>query len=237
LKSNIETIECTRIRNGARLTEKEVVATESILALYVNDELETQFLYSSGLDDCLVYGFLLSSGRISDKSNIDTMQIDNHECRVILTKESIPNLGPVKYQKTVSFESLLEIRKLLLENQQSHRATRGFHGAILYELTTNRWFTCEDIGRHNAVDKVIGYGLQNGYSLSDSVLLLSGRLLSNIVSKGVNANIPVIASMTVATSGGISMAKENNHTLVGSLSEEGCWLYHEGVVKVQTDIQ
>ena len=135
------------------------------------------------------------------------------------------------------FVKLLEIRDLLLKSQQNHRATRGFHGAILYELTTDSWFTCEDIGRHNAVDKVIGYGLLKGFALTDSVLLLSGRLLSNSVSKGILAGIPVISSMTVATSGGILEAQKKNRTLVGSLSEDGCWLYHEGTVKVQTAIQ
>ncbi len=237
MNSNIETIDCTRIRNGSRITEKEVVATESKLALYVNDEFETQFLYSSGFDEHLVYGYLLSSGKISNISDIDTIQITNQDCRVNLTKEHRLDSDYVNHQKVVSFVKLLEIRDLLLESQQNHRATRGFHGAILYELATNRRFTCEDIGRHNAVDKVIGCGLQEGYDLSNSVLLLSGRLLSNIVSKGIHSKIPVIASMTVATSGGIREAKKNNRTLVGSLSNDGCWLYHEGVVKVQTSIQ
>ncbi|MGY5878718.1 MAG: formate dehydrogenase accessory sulfurtransferase FdhD [Candidatus Thorarchaeota archaeon] len=233
----VETIDCTRIRNGSRMIEKEVVATESRLALYVNDKFETQFNYSSGLDECLVYGYLLSSGRISSKSDIDIIEIDSQECKVNLAKEDDPTSDPAGNQKTVSFDMLLEIRDLLVENQQNHRATRGFHGAILYELATNRWFACEDIGRHNAVDKVIGYGLQEDYILSDSVLLLSGRLLSNIVSKGIHAGIPVLASMTVTTSEGIQKAREKNRTLVGSLSDEGCWLYNEGVVKVKTTIQ
>jgi len=237
LNSNIETIDCIRIRDGSRVIEKEVVATESKLALNVNDEFEAQFLYSSGFDEHLVYGYLLSSGKISNKSDIESIQIVNQECKVNLAKGKSLNSDYDRHQTTVSFEKLLEIRDLLLESQQNHRATRGFHGAILYELTANRWFTCEDIGRHNAVDKVIGYGLQEGYALADSVLLLSGRLLSNIVTKGIHAGIPVIASMTVATLGGISEARKNNRTLVGSLSEEGCWLYHEGVVKVQTTIQ
>ena len=164
------------------------------------------------------------------------MQLEGQECRVILAKESAPSGTHVDHEKTVSFDKLLEIRGLLLENQENHRATRGFHGAIIYELTTGRWFTSEDIGRHNAVDKVLGYGLQEGYNLSDSVLLLSGRLISNIVSKGIHAGIPVISSMTVASSEGIQLARTNNRTLVGSLSNDGCWLYHEGTFKVQIDL-
>ena len=237
LENRIETIDCTRIRNGSRIQEKEVVASESRLTLYVNDEFETRFLYSSGFDECMVRGYLISSGRVASKFEIETYVQTSLKCYVYLRKIEAPEMKQVDHQKTVSFDRLLEIRDLLLENQPSHRATRGFHGAILYELSTDRWFVCEDIGRHNAVDKVIGYGLKEGYTLTNSVLLLSGRLISNIVSKGIHADIPVIASMTVSTSEGIDLARENNRTLVGSLSDEGCWLYHEGCVKVQTSIQ
>ena len=230
----VETIDCIRIRNGTRIQAKEVVATESIKKLYVNDEFVTQFLYSIGLEEQLVFGYLLSSGRISSKSDIASILIEGQECMAILAKERTSRDNHTDQQKIVSFERLLEIRELLLENQKNHKATRGFHGAILYELSSDRCFACEDIGRHNAVDKVIGYGLQEDYELSNSVLLISGRLLSNIVTKGIHSGIPVIASMTVATSRGIQKARENNRTLVGSLSDEGCWLYSEGAVKVQT---
>jgi len=237
MKSQVETIDCTRIRNRTRSQEKEVVATESKLSLYVDDMFNNEFLYSTGLDDCLVYGYLLSSGQISTKEDVEKIAFDDHECKVKLAKKDTPHLDNTGQQETVSFEKLLEIRDFLLESQHNHKATRGFHGAILYELTTNRWFACEDIGRHNAVDKVIGHGLQEGFILSKSVFLVSGRLVSNIVSKGIFSGIPVIASMTVATSEGILMAAEHNRTLVGALFEKGCWLYHEGSVKIQTTIQ
>ena len=232
LKSQVETIDCTRIRNKTRIQEKEVVAKEAKLSLYVDDKFDSQFLYSAGSDHNMVYGYLMSSGRISNKDEIESILFDGSDCKVNLTKSDTPDVKNTDQQDTVSFERLLEIRDLLLDNQQNHRATRGFHGAILYELNTDRWFVSEDIGRHNAVDKVIGHGLQEGYILSDSALLVSGRLVSNIVSKGILSGIPVIASMTVATSEGIQKSKEHNRTLVGCLSDEGCWLYNEGVTKV-----
>ena len=236
LENQIVTIESTRIRKGVRQEEKEVVATEAKLTLYVDNELDTQFLHSAGLDECLVLGYLISSGRIASKADVTRLLTDGRECWVNLRKTS-PEVKRVGHQKTVSMHKLLEIRELLLENQTNHRATRGFHGAILYELTSNRWFACEDIGRHNAVCKVIGHGLQDKYELSNSVLLLSGRLLSNIVSKGINSSIPVIASMTVATSEGIWAARNGQCTLIGNLSDQDCWLYHEGTMKVQTNVQ
>ena len=237
MKKQVETIDCIRIRDKTRSEEKELVASESKLALYANDEFVTEFLYSSGFDDYLVFGYLLSSGLITNIEDIASFEIQDQECKVVLLEERFPSPYPVEIQETVSFDKMLEIRNLLMENQTNHRATRGFHGAILYELSSNRWFACEDIGRHNAVDKVIGYALQERYMLADSVLLVSGRLVSNIVHKGIHADIPVISSMTVATLEGIQNAKENDRTLVGSLSDDGCWIYNEGAVKVITDIQ
>ena len=231
LENYIETLECTRIKNGSRVVEKEVVASEGQLTLYVNGHYETQFLYSRGLEMYLITGHLYSSGRIRGKSEIERISIEEQECRVRL-KKGTPDLIPEDQLRTMSYSKLLEIRDLLLDNQSYHKATRGFHGAILYELSGERWFACEDIGRHNAVDTVIGYGLIEEFELSNSVLLLSGRLLSNIVSKGLNSGIPVIASMTVATSEGIFAARYNKCTLIGSLSDDSCWLYNEGRIKV-----
>jgi len=234
LNSQVETIYCIRVRNRTRSQENEIVATESKLALYVNDKFVTEFLYSTGSDEHLVYGYLLSSGRISSKDEVDSIVIDSLECRVVLVNGNSPGNDQVDHHKSVSYDKMLEIRNLLLENQTSHKSTRGFHGAILYELSTNRWFVSEDIGRHNAVDKVIGHGLQESYKLSNSLLLLSGRLISNIVQKGINSGIPVLVSMTVSTDEGIKISKEHNRTLIGCLSDEGCWLYHEGTTKLET---
>ncbi|GAG88016.1 unnamed protein product, partial [marine sediment metagenome] len=84
------------------------------------------------------------------------------------------------------------------------------------------------------VDKVIGYCSQQGYSFSDSMLLLTGRLTHNIVQKGTNSGIPVIASLTVATDMGMKTAKESDTTLIGALTEDGCWLYNERITKLET---
>lgn len=232
LNDQVETIDCIRIRNKTHSKETETVATESKLALYVDNEFLTEFQYSVGLEESMVLGHLLSSGRISNKEDIYAIRINGQECRINLAKERTILPDKIEHQKSVSFDKLLEIKTILLENQKNHRATRGFHGAILYDLSTDRSFTCEDIGRHNAVDKVIGYGLNEDFALNDSVLLLSGRLLSNIVSKGIFSKIPVIASMTVSSREGIQKAKEHNYTLLGCLSNDGCWLYNEGVTRV-----
>jgi FdhD protein len=234
--NQIEEIHCIRISGHTRSKKNEVVAKESRLVLYVNENFVTNFLYSPGSERQLVFGYLISSGRIQKESDVRFIEFTDEVCRVEVLNDSI-DYHLKGLEKDVSLQKLLEIRKTLLENQVNHKATRGFHGAILYDLTTERWNVSEDIGRHNAVDKVLGFGLLEGYNLEESVLLVSGRLVSNIVSKGVSAGLPIISSMTVATLDGIEHASKSNRTLVGSLSEGGCWLYFEGPMKVKTDIQ
>ncbi len=228
----VSEINCIRVNGDERVKKQETIAIEKEMQLVVNDEAITNFLYSAGHDEELAVGFLLSSGLISKLNEIEKIDVEDSVSRVKVSREDDRKVIIRDVGITVSHRQLIEVRARLLDNQRHHRATRGFHGAILWELSTGKWFACEDIGRHNAVDKVIGYGLQNGYSLSQSMVLLSGRLVSNIVSKCKNSGIPLMASMTVATDGGIKHGVESNMTIIGALSEDGFWLYNEGVVKV-----
>ncbi|MFW9794688.1 MAG: formate dehydrogenase accessory sulfurtransferase FdhD [Candidatus Thorarchaeota archaeon] len=224
-------IECIRVKGQSREKTKERIAVESHLSLFVNDEVVSDFIHSTELEEQLVAGYLLSSGLISNLTQIGKIEQKRDEYRV-WTTDLVQPTEERAVQLAISHSELLDIGEELTSNQKNHIVTRGFHGAIIWEIPTGRWFMCEDIGRHNAVDKVIGYGAQNGYVLSQSMVLLSGRLVSNIVSKCVNSRIPMLTSMTVATDRGIKLAHDSDMTLVGSLSKDGFWLYNEGLVKI-----
>ena len=232
MRKVVSEIDCMRVDGDDRQKIRETIAVESQMQLIVNDEVVTEFLYSAGLDEELVVGYLISSGRISGLKSIEKTDMGDKVARVILSEEESDRLPVKDLGITVSHRQLLEIRSKLMESQRNHRATRGFHGAIIWELSTGKWLACEDIGRHNAVDKVIGFALKNNYNLSQSMVLLSGRLISDIVSKCRNCGIPLMASMTVATDGGIKHGVESNMTIIGALSEDGFWLYNEGAVRI-----
>jgi len=160
LTEPITDIQCIRIKEGVRSIEEERIATEVELTLKINNQLENQFLYSVGLDEQLVYGYLFSSGIIESVNDIERIDLDNGQCSVRISKEKETKSEAIKYPSSISLDRLFEARESLTNNQQNHEATRGFHGALLMELSSGRWFSCEDIGRHNAVDKVIGYCFQ-----------------------------------------------------------------------------
>ena len=73
----------------------------------------------------------------------------------------------------------------------------------------------EDVGRHNAVDRVIGKGLQSKMALSDLILVCSGRLTGDLVLKAAVARIPVVASISAAVESGIELADTAGVTLIG----------------------
>jgi FdhD protein len=83
----------------------------------------------------------------------------------------------------------------------------------------------EDIGRHNAVDKVIGYCLLEGISFSDKIMLASGRLSSEIVSKCAKWSIPIVASRTAPTSLALEIAEKSGLTVVGFIRTDRLNVY------------
>ena len=106
---------------------------------------------------------------------------------------------------------------LLLEGQEVFRATGGTHGAGLFGTAGEMLVTREDVGRHNAVDKVLGHLLLSGERADDKGLMLSGRLSYEMVLKGARAGIPLICSISAPTALGVEVGRKTGVTLVGFL--------------------
>ncbi|MFX1508788.1 MAG: formate dehydrogenase accessory sulfurtransferase FdhD [Promethearchaeota archaeon] len=96
-----------------------------------------------------------------------------------------------------------------------YRETGGTHGAALAALGGDLVQVAEDVGRHNAVDRVIGAALRNNQSVSDLILVCSGRLTGDLILKAAVARIPVVASISAAVSSGIELAEAAGITLIG----------------------
>jgi FdhD protein len=110
--------------------------------------------------------------------------------------------------------------------QEAFESTGGLHGAALVSFDGEQLVVREDIGRHNAVDKVIGWALLEGhFPLSDTVLVVSGRTSFEIVQKALRAGIPMIAAISAASSLAQRMAEEAGLTLVGFLRGDRCTVY------------
>ncbi len=126
----------------------------------------------------------------------------------------------------VTPEVLTALPDRLRAAQTVFARTGGLHAAALFTFEGELEVVREDIGRHNAVDKVIGYHLLRGrLPLSDRLLLVSGRASFEIVQKAVMAGLPIVAAVSAASSLAVDLAELQRQTLIGFLRERSFNVY------------
>lgn len=142
----------------------------------------------------------------------------------ICGKESIAairqHFPPIELAKEVRihFETLLSLPSQLRQGQSDFARTGGIHAAGLFRLDGTPRLVREDIGRHNAVDKVIGRAfLDRELPLGRCILLVSGRASFEIMQKALSAGIPIVASVSAPSTLAMEFARKCNQTLVGFL--------------------
>ncbi|HEY3056143.1 MAG TPA: formate dehydrogenase accessory sulfurtransferase FdhD [Thermoanaerobaculia bacterium] len=162
---------------------------------------------------------------LRDGARIDMSKLDRHfyttsSCGVCgkTSIEALRVAAPVPPKQTHPIVSDL-IHRLpaqLEEHQATFRATGALHAAAVFDATGKMLRCREDIGRHNAVDKVIGsLFLEGATPLSDTILMVSSRASFEIVQKAVVAGIPVVASVGAPSTLAVDLAREFGVTLLG----------------------
>jgi FdhD protein len=136
----------------------------------------------------------------------------------------------------VGADTLTTMPETLRSAQKVFAATGGLHGAALFDADGAMLAAREDIGRHNAVDKVIGWALENDrIPLDTAVLLVSGRASFELTQKAVMAGVPMLAAVSAPSSLAVDLACESGLTLVAFLRGDSMNIYsrpdriHDGV--------
>lgn len=214
-----------------------VVPVEKSLAIYVNGEPLVSLACTPTHPEELALGFLFNEELIEGLDAIEAVDLCDQELRVdVWLHHDIdpPQLrtitsgcsGGVTFENTASLHYCVrsdlrvtpqQVTQLIEEFEQAsalHRRAGGVHGAALVE---GERILClaEDIGRHNALDKIAGICLRQRHSTKDCILLTSGRISSEMVNRAARMGIPITISRTSPTSLSVQLAQEWGVTLIG----------------------
>jgi len=132
----------------------------------------------------------------------------------------------ITVREGIDLEVLFELPQLMRRQQARFGDTGGIHASALFDLQGNLVTVAEDVGRHNAFDKLVGENLMAGrLPLSGHVALLSGRASYELVQKALRAGVAVLAAIGAPSSLAVNLAVASGLTLVGFLRDSKCNVY------------
>jgi FdhD protein len=188
-----EAIVCER-REITRIAE----ARDNIVNVNLADRVKVK------LNSAHRFGTISSSCGLCGKTSIDTI------------RQNFPAIKAANVR--IDIDTLLSLPEKLRKAQSDFARTGGIHAAGIFDVNGELKIIREDIGRHNAVDKVIGHAFLAGLlPLNRHLLLVSGRASFEIVQKALAAGIPIVAAVSAPSTLAVDFARESNQTLIGFL--------------------
>ena len=256
----VERVHIYRVNRDSKQAGEDIVVKELPLTIMLNGRELVTLLCSPANLKYLAIGFLLSEGLLRGRNDIKSI-IDDEQ-RGIVRVETVADLNgeeeqvfkriitpgcgrgaafyssadavgmrEVKSELQVNGAEILELMTLFHHLSETYRSTGGVHSAALCDNKTLNIFS-EDIGRHNAIDKIFGQCIWEGISTNNQIVLTSGRISSEIVIKIARNNIPVLASKSAPTNTAVKLADLLGITLIGFVrgTRMNVYSHHQRIV-------
>ena len=241
MPNETERFSILRLTGKGISSSEDVVVREFPLTIILNEQELVTLLCSPANLKYLAVGFLFSEGLLKSKDEIKKIIVDDRNGVVRVETEGEPTkdvlfkrlitsgcgrgasfYSVADVQSQVKVESRIEISTLEIlslvskfqHSSQIYRATGGVHNAALCDTRDILVFS-EDIGRHNAIDKIIGECIWNDILTDDHIIITSGRISSEILLKVAKRNIPIVISKSAPTNLGVRLADDLGMTLIG----------------------
>ena len=246
MRRNIVTMPIHKARGGDSISPaQDLLAVEEPLQIRVNGRDVSITMRTPGHDGELAAGFLFTEGILNDHADLLGVECNENSVALTLADGVDPGLSRNFYTTSscgvcgkASIESLhaagcamlpatMRIAREMIHSlpdklratQSAFEHTGGLHGAALFDAAGNLEMVREDVGRHNAVDKLIGAAFLDGrLPLGDRILMLSGRASFELVQKALMAGIPVVAAVGAPSSLAVQTAQRFGITLLGFVS-------------------
>ena len=246
----VESRSIVNVTNSSFVRNMDIVCTESPLSLSVIfDGIEHSLgllMRTPGDDINLIRGLLYSEGIISSNSEIEEIESENNKYKVILSKnsifnpdnhirkltmtsscgkDSISNLlhlhGPNLSNKiNINMKIISNAIQSLKNGQVMFSETGGTHACARLDNDGSLIHLSEDVGRHNAMDKLIGNALLNNkIPINDEIVIVSGRCSFELIQKSLRAGFPIILALGAPTSLAVDIAMEHGMTLACFVKE------------------
>jgi len=218
--------EVTLVTSDGNENEVKIdLLNEHNLRIIVNENHVMSLVCTGQYLNELVIGRLLTGGFIDDAEDVDRILFNgnNTEASVLLngdTDRRFKELPKPEYKK----EWIFALAKQFEKGTKLHDLTACTHSCMLARQG-EILFTCEDIGRHNAVDKAVGYGLISGINLSECILYTSGRVPVDMVEKSIAAGVPILASKSAPTAEAVDLARQYGLVLIGNARTDSMKLF------------
>ncbi|MEM2784187.1 MAG: formate dehydrogenase accessory sulfurtransferase FdhD [Nitrososphaerota archaeon] len=220
----------------------DIVVKEEPINIFINNEHYVTLLSTPCMIKELVVGHLLSEGIINSFKEINEINIIKNNVMVHIPKEKniklelskkikliisacgdlenfyklLDNLyiKPLSLDFKINFEKILLAFKKLNEETLIYRKTGGTHAAALFNELAELIYLAEDVGRHNAIDKVIGKAAINNLNFEKVFLATTGRQTIEMILKAIRVRVPIVASISAPTEKSIEIADKYGLTLI-----------------------
>jgi FdhD protein len=244
----LKEVSCLKFRDSEFVEAKHEVAEEAPLTISVNGTHFVTAMLSPEMKREFVIGHLITEGIIKDLAELESLEIEGHSASALVA-HFLPGVSGKKFivsgcggdtsflddsklpaltsRLGVEQDSVFAAVKATLTSQV-HRITGGVHLVGLFVVEgdeTKQICIAEDIGRHNAFDKVIGYGLLNDVPFDHAFVACSGRISSEMAVKCARTNISLIASRGATTSLAIALAEKAGLCIIGFVRGETMNVY------------
>jgi FdhD protein len=219
------------------------VIIEKELAVYLNGARLATASMAPGMEKEFAAGYLFGQGFIEGITDIKSIAIENGTAQVVLKDNKTSPAGATDYRivsgggrsayfkesgikqiksdLTIDKRNIFKAMNTLFQSSSLYGETEGAHAAGLFNAAAEPICIVEDIGRHNTLDKIIGFTMLYKTDTSKVFLVSTGRMASEMVTKICRSGIPIAATKTAVTDKGLEIAKKCGLTLIGFVRDTG----------------